>query len=166
MKNILIISLLTFVPCFGWSQSAIVDVSLSPAGSFKINISEVKGFAEKSDDSFVAKNVVVSLKNLKTGIGLRDVHTKKQLEIEKYPEAVLISATGKNGIGEGLIRIKDVEKKIEGTYKIVGKSLLANFKIKYQDFKIAKAKYMGIGVKDAVQLTVRLPIRIASKVQK
>ncbi len=101
----------------------------------------------------------MQLKNLRTGIELRDTHTKKNLEVEKYPEAIIVSATGKAGKGEALIRIKDVEKKIDGTYAVAGGTLTAQFKLNYQDFKIAKAKYMGVGAKDTIQLTVIIPIK-------
>ncbi len=143
--------------CF--AQVATVNVSLSPAGSFVIKSTEVKGLAEKKGDLVSAKGITVGLKSITTGITLRDDHTKKHLEVVKFPEAVLVSATGKNGKGEGIIKIRGIEKKITGDYKIEGKTLKANFKLSLADFKLTNLKYMGVGVDDSVELNVSVPLK-------
>lgn len=141
------------------AQSAVVEVSLTPVGSFKIKSNEVRGFAHQTGALVEAKNILVGLKNLQTGIPLRDTHTKKHLEVEKYPDAVLVTATGKGGKGEGIIKIKGIEKKFAGTFKIEGQLLTAIFPLKLSDFKIDDMKYMGVGVDDAVKITVTVPIK-------
>lgn len=142
-----------------WAASAVVDVTLSPAGSFKGKTGDIKGFASKKGDEVSAQNIVVNLKSLKTGIDLRDKHTQKHLETEKFPEAVLLSAKGKDGKGVGKIRIRGVEKDISGTYKINGSELNAEFKLNLADFKITNVKYMGAGVEDEVVLHVVVPVK-------
>lgn len=142
-----------------WAASATVDISLSPAGSFKGKTGDIKGFATKKGDEVTAQNIVVNLKGLKTGIELRDKHTQKHLETEKYPEAVLVSAKGKGGKGVGKIRIRGVEKDISGTYKVNGSELEAEFKLNLADFKITNVKYMGAGVEDEVVLHVAVPVK-------
>jgi len=142
-----------------WAGSAVVDVSLSPAGSFKGKTSDVKGFVTKKGDEVSAQNIIVSLKNLKTGVELRDKHTQKHLETEKFPEAVLLSAKGKDGKGTGKIKIRGIEKDISGTYKINGNELEAEFKLNLTDFKITNVKYMGAGVDDEVVLHVAVPVK-------
>jgi polyisoprenoid-binding protein YceI len=142
-----------------WAASATVDVTLSPAGSFKGKTADIKGFATKKGEEVSAQNIVVNLKSLKTGVELRDKHTLKHLETEKYPEAVLISATGKDGKGDGKIRIRGIEKNIQGTYKISGNELLADFKLNLADFKITNINYMGAGVEDEVVLHVAVPVK-------
>lgn len=142
-----------------WAASASVDVTLSPAGSFKGKTADVKGFVTKKGDEVSAQNIVVNLKSLKTGIELRDKHTQKHLETEKFPEAVLLSAKGKGGKGTGKIRIRGVEKDITGTYKVNGNELEAEFKLNLADFKITNVKYMGAGVEDEVVLHVAVPVK-------
>jgi len=142
-----------------WAASASVDVTLSPAGSFKGKTADVKGFATKKGDEVSAKNIVVNLKSLKTGVELRDKHTLKHLETDKFPEAVLVSATGKGGKGTGKIRIRGIEKDISGTYKIEGGDLIAEFKLSLPDFKITNINYMGAGVDDDVVLHVAVPVK-------
>jgi len=142
-----------------WAASASVDISLSPAGSFKGKTNDVKGFAVKKGDEVSAQNITVNLKALKTGIELRDKHTQKHLETEKYPTAVLLSAKGKGGKGVGKIRIRGVEKDISGTYKLNGNELQAEFKLNLADFKITNVKYMGAGVEDEVVLQVAIPVK-------
>ena len=141
-----------------WAQ-ALVDITLKPAGSFKVKSTDIRGTATKKGDSVEAKNIIVGLKNLETGIALRNEHTKKHLETDKYPDAILVSAKGQGGKGEGVIKIKGIEQKISGTYKIDGGKLVAQFPLKLSDFKIEGIKYMGVGVADDVTLTVTVPIK-------
>lgn len=141
------------------AQLAIVDVGLSPAGSFKIKSTEVIGQVEKKGSTFEGKNIVVKLKNLQTGIELRDEHTKKHLDVAQFPEAILISARGQNGKGTGTIKIRGIEKPIEGTYEESSGKITARFPLKISDFNIGKVKYMGIGVKDNIEVTIAVPIK-------
>lgn len=153
--------LFSMVPMFSWAAgSADAEVSLSPAGDFKAKCEEVSGHATMKGDSISAENVVVTLKNLKTGIALRDKHAReKYLEVAKYPTMTLIKAEGKGGKGKGRIKYRGVEKDIEGTYKIEGDQLVAHFPIKLSDFNIKGIKYMGVGVDDDVKINVNLPLK-------
>jgi len=141
------------------AQSVVVDVILNPMGDFKAKTSDVKGFATMKGDEVSAENIVVNLKSLKTGVELRDKHTQKYLETPKFPEAVLVSATGKGGKGKGKIKIRGVEKDIEGTYKVEGKLLKADFKLTLSDFDIKDINYMGVGVEDEITLHVAVPMK-------
>jgi hypothetical protein len=148
-----------------WSAgSAVVDVSLSPAGAFKGKTSDVKGSAVLKNGEVTAQNIVVGLKSLKTSVEVRDKHTLKYLEADKYPEAVLVSAKGKDGKGVGKIRIRGIEKNVTGTYKIEGKELVAEFKLHLPDYKISGIKYLGVGVEDDVTLHVRVPVTAGTAV--
>ncbi|WII73699.1 YceI family protein [Bdellovibrio sp. 22V] len=141
------------------AQSVTVDVVLNPMGDFKAKTSDVKGSAVVKGDEVSAENIVVNLKGLKTGVELRDKHTQKHLDTTKFPEAVLVSATGKGGKGKGKIKIRGVEKDVEGTYKVEGKVLKADFKLNISDFGISDINYMGVGVEDEVTLHVAVPVK-------
>lgn len=142
-----------------FAQEVVVDVTLNPMGDFKAKTAAVKGEAIKKGDEFTASNIVVNLKSLKTGIEGRDKHTQKYLETEKFPEAVLLSASGKGGKGKGRIKIRGIEKDIVGTYKVEGKQLKAKFDLKLADFGIKDINYMGVGVEDTVVLNVSVPVK-------
>jgi polyisoprenoid-binding protein YceI len=136
------------------------DVSLTPVGDFKAHFGEVKGEATQQGDSVTAENIVIDLKGIKTGLTLRDRHARdKYLEVEKFPVATLLKASGKGGKGEGRLKLKDIEKDISGTYEIKGSELVAEFKIKLSDFKITDIKYLGIGVDDTVVIHVTVPLK-------
>ncbi|MBC7371657.1 MAG: YceI family protein [Bdellovibrionaceae bacterium] len=144
---------------FSLASSASVDVNLTPAGSFKGKTNDVKGFATMKGDEILAQNIIVNLKSLKTGVELRDKHTLKHLEVDKYPEAVLVMGKGKGGKGIGKIKIRGIEKQVAGTYTVSGNELNAEFKLNLPDFKITGIKYMGVGVEDQVVLHVAVPIK-------
>ncbi|MEK2646009.1 YceI family protein [Bdellovibrio sp. BCCA] len=141
------------------AQSVTVDVILNPMGDFKAKTGEVKGAATVKGDEVSAENIVVNLKSLKTGVELRDKHTQKYLDTKAFPEAVLVSATGKGGKGTGKIKIRGVEKDIAGTYKVEGKVLKADFKLNLTDFDIKDINYMGVGVEDEITLHVAVPVK-------
>jgi CxxC motif-containing protein len=163
MRNQLVLSAIVLFSLSARAQDAAVDVTLFPAGSFTGTTSEVKGFAVKRGDAVEASNIAVSLKNLKTGIKLRDSHTQKYLETSSHPEALLVSAKGMNGKGEGVIRIKGIEKKIAGTYSVEGSMLKAEFPIKFSDFNIKNIAYMGVGVQDEGKIKISVPLKSDAK---
>lgn len=142
-----------------FAQSATVDITLNPMGDFKAKTSEVTGQVQVTGDEVKAENIIVNLKALKTGLELRDKHTQKYLETSKFPEAVLVSASGKGGKGKGKIKIRGIEKDVEGTYKLDGKLLNADFKINISDFGIKDINYMGVGVEDTVVIHVSVPVK-------
>ncbi len=158
LAGVLVLSFSSLV----FAQSATVDVVLNPMGDFKAKTSDVKGTATVNGTEVSASNIIVNLKSLKTGVDLRDKHTQKHLQTEQYPEAVLISATGKDGHGTGKIKIKGVEKDISGTYKVEGKMLHAKFKLNLPDFDIKDINYMGVGVEDEVTIDVSVPVAEAA----
>lgn len=144
-----------------WADgSAVVAVTLSPAGSFKGKSTKVTGNAYKTADGGVAaENIQVDLRGIKTGIELRDKHTKKHLEADKYPYAKLIKASGKGGKGKALIEIKGIKREVEGTYKVEGSTLMAEFKLHLPDVKITDISYMSVGVEDDVTIDVSVPLK-------
>lgn len=148
-----------FVSSVGLAQSAAVDVTLKPAGSFKATTTHVSGAAYKTSDGVAAENVIVKLTTLDSGISLRDKHIYKHLQTNKYPVAKLVKATGKNGQGKAVIEIAGKPRQVSGTYKVDGSTLKAQFKMKLSDLNIKNIRYMGVGVQDEVTIAVDLPIR-------
>ncbi len=159
MKFISSIIFVTVLTSTAYAQEAVVDVTLNPMGDFKAKTRDVQGSAVVKGDEIFAQNIVVNLKTLKTGVELRDTHTQKHLDSTKFPTAVLVSAQGKGGKGVGKIRIRGVEKEISGSYKISGKTLIAEFDLNIADFGIKDINYMGVGVEDEVKLHVSIPIK-------
>jgi polyisoprenoid-binding protein YceI len=136
-----------------------LQVSLSPAGSFTAKSSAVKGSAQKDGNGFDAKDISLDLTTLETGIGLRDKHMKeKYFETEKYPKALLTQASGQDGKFTGTLKIHDTPTKVSGTYTIAGAQVVASFKCKMSEFNIPKAKYMGVGADDEVEVKATVPL--------
>lgn len=159
LVSIFVAALTLAFPSAVFAGSAAVDIKLVPAGGFTGRSMDVKGFVKKMGTKFIGENIIVNLKALKTGMGLRDKHTQEHLQTAQFPNAVLVKAEGENGKGKGIIKIKGIEKPIEGTYKVKGKQLQAIFPIKLSDFKIEGIRYMGIGVKDQALIKVNVPVR-------
>jgi polyisoprenoid-binding protein YceI len=157
-------SVVTVVATLTFSASAfaqvVVDLRMSPGGPFQAKFEEVKGEAYMSGDTVTAKNILVPVGTIKTGMSLRDRHAKdKYLEEAKYPNAELIEATGKGGTGRAKIKIHNVEKEVSGTYKIEGGKLMAEFPISLKEFNITGISYMNVGVADAGVVKVTVPVK-------
>lgn len=166
LKSLLILSVV-FISQFGFAQQGSVKayVALSPAGDF-VGTMKSTGAATLAGGKVSAKNIIVDMKSLTTGLDLRDDHAKnKYMEVSKYPEAVLVEATGENGKGTGKLRFHGKENPVSGTYTIQGGKILnAEFKIKLSDYGISDISYKGIGVEDEVKIEVQIPIAAAGVV--
>ncbi len=159
--SVLLASMFLSAIAFAENGSVAIDVTLSPAGSFQAKTEKVTGTAFRTADGVIAENVVVALNTLVTGIELRDKHTRKHLEADKFPMAKLIKATGKDGKGEGILEIKGKKQKVSGTYKVDGNMLKASFKVHLPDVAITDVKYMGVGVEQDVMVNISLPLGAA-----
>jgi polyisoprenoid-binding protein YceI len=137
-----------------------IDITLTPVGSFTATTSKLKGEATKKGDLVMAKDVQIEISTLNSGIELRDEHMKNDyFEVKKFPLAVLKSAKGKNGKFIGVLNVHGVDQKISGTFEESANRIKAEFKTRLSDFKIKKAIYMGVGVKDEVLVKVDLPLK-------
>ena len=142
------------------ASSLVADVTMNPAGDFKAKTNDVIGEAVQDGDTFKADLITVKLQTLDCGMTIRTRHAKeKYLEVAKYPEAVLTKAVGQGGKGKANLKFHGVEHAIEGTYKVDGGMLKADFPIKLSDFNIKSISYLGQGVEDEVQIHVSVPIK-------
>ena len=154
--SVLLFSTLTFAQ----SPGVTVALKMSPIGSFEAKSSSIKGAAKKAGAGITASGIVLPLSTLTTGMGLRDNHMKdKYLEVKKYPNAEVTMASGSGGKGKAKIKMRGVEKEVEGTYKVVGAFVEASFTIKLSDFNITGIRYQGIGVKDEAQVVAIVPLQ-------
>ncbi|MEY4616852.1 MAG: hypothetical protein RJB66_1812 [Pseudomonadota bacterium] len=136
-----------------------ISVKLSPAGSFVIKGESVEGSASVQGNTVKATSISIPTQSLKTGINLRDKHMLERLESDKYPTVTLLTGEGSAGQGKGTIKIKNIEKPISGTYSIEKDHISAQFKLNLSDFAIEKIRYLSVGVKDEVEVTVLVPIQ-------
>lgn len=160
-KTVLSMILLPFAVVHAGQGTVEVSVTLRPAGSFIAKSSDlaIKGYAKKSGEVLQAKDIVIPLNTLKTGIDLRDRHMReKYFETQKFPQAILKEATGKNGKFTGTLVVRDVAKAVTGTYAVESGNFIAKFRCKVSDFKIQAPKYMGVGVQDEVDVEVAIPV--------
>lgn len=156
--SLLIVSLLFSFSVFSKGSIKLL-VNLSPAGSFEVKSSKVKGSVSRSDGGFTTKGISVKVKSLDSGLELRDDHLKDKLEGKKYKKIKILNGTAKGGKGTATIQVKNIKKKFNFTYKEAGSNLKVKFKLNLKDFKFSGIKYAGIGVKDMVLVEAMVPIK-------
>lgn len=159
MRSVLIIIGILF--CFpAISQTSIlIDVSLSPAGSFQAATSKIKGSIKATDQAIQADKISVLINSFKTGIDLRDEHFAKHLNAETHPRATLTELKGANGKGSAKLEVNGVNLPVSFDYVTKNNILSTKLKLKASDFKLKKAEYLGVGVADDVVLSVELPLK-------
>ena len=153
----------------GWTRTA-------PPAEARFNGSGPGGFklagktaAVDVKDDGKALTVVVALKDLSTGIALRDTHMRdKYLEVQKYPETTLslplaaltIPVDGKDGEGDvkGNVTLHGVTKEQAVHYKASCKAgvcdVTGTLPLDMHDYGIHVPAYLGITVKPLVNITV------------
>lgn len=147
------------VNLFAQGKSLKVFVDLSPAGSFEISSTSIKGKVKKSGATLSADKITASVKDFATGLELRDHHTKEKLEYKKYPKITISNAKGQGGRGQATIEVRSVKKPISFSYREVSaKYVEVNFNLNLKDFNFTGLSYMGVGVKDSVKVVATLPL--------
>ncbi|MBT3980287.1 MAG: YceI family protein [Bacteriovoracaceae bacterium] len=140
-----------------------IKFELKPAGTFNINIEDVQGFLATDGKVVQTSKIVADLTTLTTGVELRDQHTKRYLNVKKFPVATFLKGRGKKGRIKGVLIVKGIEREIMATYEIRGDRAVAKFKTLISDYGLEYIKYKEIFVKDEMWITITLPIKYVRK---
>ena len=148
------------------------EVKFTAVGPAGLKIDGSGDILSADDDG---KRIVLkaSVRNLKTGIGLRDSHTKKYIEAEKFPEATLKvdrsalkfpeDKKKSEGKATGKFTLHGVEKDLPFHYTAErhGSDLVIDgrAKVNILDHKIEKPCYLGVCVDPEVKIVVHFKLR-------
>jgi len=119
--------------------------------------------------------LAVDLRTLDTGIGLRNDHLREHyLEVNKGPafDTAILSEIDLNGFKPdapeskgpftGLLSLHGVTRSVTGAVDVrhagAGLRVKASFPVHLADYNIRKPRYLGIGVKDIVQVDVAFAV--------
>ena len=149
-----------------------VKCPMTVGGSFDATTSALTGMlTTRTRSSGFDGSLAVDLRTIDTGIALRNDHLKeKYLEVDKgagYEQAVLsdvvlqgLNADAPTGKGSftGSLMLHGVKKTVTGPAEIrqagTGWRVRASFPVNLPDYNIDKPRYLGVGVKDTVQVSV------------
>ena len=142
-------------------------------GSFEAKTTTLEGSVTRSasDPTAFEGTLAVDLRTLDTGIGLRNEHLRENyLEVGKGPgfETATLSeidldqvnpdAPEGKGSFTGLLTLHGVTKPVTGVVDVrqagAGLRVKASFPVDLATYRIRKPRYLGIGVKDIVQVEV------------
>lgn len=153
-----LIGLLAFIPLLSFAAgTAKVHVKLNPAGDFTATTTKVRGFVEKIDGSYKARDLTFAVGSLDSQQDTRNDHMWKELG-GKSAKVVVKDAKGSGGRGQGILVVKGISKPIEFTYKEQGGSVVASFPIKFSNYGI-KPSFLGVGVEDMGKIEATIPVR-------
>ena len=120
-------------------------------------------------------SLAVDLRTLDTGIGLRNEHLRENyLEVDKGPgfDTATLSEIDLKGFSPdapegkgsfaGLLTLHGVTKTVTGAVDVrhvgAGLHVTASFPVNLPDYSIRKPRYLGVGVKDIVQVEVAFSV--------
>jgi polyisoprenoid-binding protein YceI len=143
---------------------------LTVGGSFEARTKNVSGQVGSAPDrsGTVPGAVKVDLQTLETGIGLRDRHMRdKYLEVNKGPEFAVATIEGikvdkKEGKTSfnGTLLLHGQRKAIAGSAELKEQNgrirVQAEFPLSVSQFAIPQPTYLGVGVKDQIQVKVSM----------
>ena len=159
-----------------------VRCPLTVGGSFEAVTSQMSG-ALRLDEAGARRftgEIRVSLDSLDTGISLRNRHLRDTyLEVgrgQEFREAVLTAVelgepfppgAGDHETGfAGLLSLHGVERRVEGDARLArgdGRVRVeAEFPLSLAEFAIPPPRYLGVGVRDEVRITVTFDAAVAS----
>jgi polyisoprenoid-binding protein YceI len=150
-----------------------VNCPMTIGGSFHATTTEIRGSLTARADGSPAFDgtLAVDLRTLDTGIGLRNQHLRENyLEVGSGPgyETATLSdvrvntfqpeAPGSTRSFSGMLTLHGVTRAVSGTAGVRqtsgGIRVQASFPVALADYRIRKPRYLGIGVKDVVQVEV------------
>jgi polyisoprenoid-binding protein YceI len=150
---------------------------LTVGGSFDAKTTALSGsvMASASGSSAFDGSLAVDLRTIDTGISLRNQHLREvYLEVDKapgYDKAVLSEialkelSPGTPGKGSftGSLALHGVKKPVTGPVEVrkAGADLRvkASFPLNISDYNIPEPRYLGVGVRNTVQVEVAFTVR-------
>jgi polyisoprenoid-binding protein YceI len=143
---------------------------LTVGGSFEAKTKSVSGDVTPAADQSgaVLGTLHVDLQTLETGIGIRDRHMRNNyLEVEKGAgfstatiDDIRVEKLDGKSTFTGVLTLHGQKKKISGAADLQQRDgrikVQAQFALKVSDFEIPAPTYLGVGVRDEIQIKVSL----------
>jgi len=152
------------------SGEVTVMCPLTVGGSFEAKTKNLSGdVTPASDEQGAVRGALkVELQTLETGIGIRDRHMKNNyLEVEKGPdfstatiEDIRVEKLEGKTVFTAMLSLHGQKKKVSGAAELQQKDgkirVQAQFPVKVSEFEIPAPTYLGVGVRDEIQVKVSL----------
>jgi hypothetical protein len=97
-------------------------------------------------------SISIDPKSLRTGLSLRDSHMIEKIFTSSKGEVLPITFVSQDAAAEGQLSFRGVTRQ----FKFGCKERVCVGTIKLSDFEVAPIKHLGVGVEDAVEVTVKL----------
>jgi len=157
------------------SGEVAVMCPLTVGGSFEAKTEAVRGeLTTGAEGQALLGALTVDLQTLRTGIGLRDRHMKENyLEVQRGAtfaaarlEEIRVAAMEGKTTFRGQLTLHGEQKEVTGTAVIKpngqGYRVEATFPVKLDALAIPDPTYLGVGVKDEVQVRVNFSVAPAA----
>ena len=142
---------------------------LTVGGSFEAKTKNLSGDVAPADGQGTVRGALkVELQTLETGISIRDRHMKNNyLEVEKGPafatatiEDIRVEKMEGKTVFSAMLSLHGQKKKVTGAAELQQKDgkirVQAQFPVKVSEFEIPTPTYLGVGVRDEIQIMVSL----------
>lgn len=132
-----------------------VEVFLIPAGGFTIESDQIRGRVRTFNSKLLSDKISVKVKDLSSGVDLRDQHIHKYLKGSS--ERIQVeNIEAWNDKGTGTLILNNMKKEIHFDFVDKKDHVEASFDLKCSDYGLKSMSYMGIGVADRVKVKISL----------
>lgn len=154
----------------------VIVCPLTVGGSFEAKTTAMSGEIGARAGEPIIGAIQVNLATLDTGIGLRDRHMRENyLEVQKGPEYatatledIRVEKLDGKTVMKAMLRLHGQRREVTGTAEIRHENgrarVIAQFPVKVTDFQIAKPSYLGVGVREEIQVKVTMTASPTSNV--
>ena len=149
--------LLCLLPALAFAGTAKVAVKLNPAGDFTAKTGKVRGFVERVDGGYIARDIGFAVGSLDSDQDTRNDHMWKELG-GKDAKISIKEAKGSAGRGTGILVVKNIAKPFSFSYTEKSGIVSAKFPIKFSEYGI-KPSFLGVGVEDMGEIEADIPVR-------
>jgi polyisoprenoid-binding protein YceI len=153
------------------SRKGDASTAFKAAGPAGLSIAGTTSDMSIADDGSTI-TITVPLANLSTGIGLRDEHTRKAIEVDKYPTTTLTvpraslkfpaSGADSSGDAKGTFTLHGTTKDATFHYAATNSggtiSVKGNTTVNVDDYGIKRPSYLGVTVKPDVEITTSFQV--------
>jgi polyisoprenoid-binding protein YceI len=136
------------------ADSIEAELKLSPAGGFKATTTEIESDLKRGPKKeLLITQVQFTVVSLKTGIKLRDDHLHRFLQKDAHPKLTLSQIRIGPGQGTGQLTLAGQTKPIK--FRVIDEGRVAKFDFVLvpTEFGLKPVSYLGIKVKDRVQIS-------------
>ena len=153
--KIFLLTLLLYVPngLYAHNIKAVASLTL---GSLEASCDKVTGTIYQTKTGYASKKLTIKTTCLDTQIEIRNQHMLKFLKNTKYPRISMSNISINKDQGSGELFLAGIAKPVSFKINETEKQITTMISIMMKDFQLERPSYLGMQVKDPIDIFVTI----------